>query len=66
MRCAESLPARDTIQTSLGRIWIKKNGDMRVWWPYGARAGELAMSVIQGRARWDPATKGWCVPGKKP
>jgi len=58
---------RETIETSLGQIWLKHydNGDMRVWWPQKARAGELAMTVLEGKARWDPKTHGWYVNAKR-
>ena len=44
---------REIIETSLGPLWIThcSNGYMRVWWPFQARAGELAMSVLDGKAQ---------------
>ena len=55
--------AKETIETSLGSLWIEDlpSGEMRIWWPYGSRAGELAMDVIEGKARWHPKSKGWYV-----
>ncbi|MBB3588999.1 MULTISPECIES: hypothetical protein [unclassified Sphingomonas] len=55
--------AKETIETSLGAIWIEdlSSGEMRIWWPYGSRAGELAIGVLEGKARWHPKSKGWYV-----
>jgi hypothetical protein len=54
---------KETIETSLGKIWVTllENGEMRVWWPHNARVGDAAVDVLRGRARWDPQTFGWYV-----
>jgi hypothetical protein len=59
--------AKETIETSLDSIWIEdlSSGEMRIWWPYGCRAGELAIGVLEGKARWHPKSKGWYVAGAK-
>ncbi len=59
--------AKERVETSAGPVWVEdqqRTGDMRVWWPYGARVGEFAVEVLSGRARWDPSTKGWYVSPK--
>jgi hypothetical protein len=38
---------------------------IRVWWPYRSAAGDLAMTVLQGHARWHPQSRGWYVSAKK-
>jgi hypothetical protein len=55
--------AKETIETSPGSIWIEdvSSGEMRIWWPYVSRAGELAIGVLEGKARWHPKSKGWYV-----
>lgn len=55
--------AKQTIETSLGSIWIEdvSSGEMRIWWPYASRAGELAIGVLEGKARWHAKSKGWYV-----
>ena len=53
--------AKETIETWLGSIWTEKlsSGEMRICLPYGCRAGELAVGVLEGKARWHPKSKSW-------
>ncbi len=55
--------AKQAIETSLGPIWIDdlSSGEMRIWWPYESRVVELAIGVLEGKARWRPRSKGWYV-----
>lgn len=55
--------AKETIETSLGSIWIEdlSSGEMRIGWPYGSRAGEVAVGLLDGKARWHAKSKGWYV-----
>ncbi len=55
--------AKETIETSLGSIWIEalSSGEMRIGRPYGSRAGEVAVGLLEGKARWHPKSKGWYV-----
>jgi hypothetical protein len=54
---------KETIKTSLGPLWIEhiSSGETRIPWPYASRAGELAIGVLEGKARWPPKSKGWYV-----
>ena len=55
--------AKETIKTSLGALWVEdlSSGETRIWCPYGSSAGEQAVSVLEGKARWHPKSKGWYV-----
>jgi len=59
----DAVMAKETLETSLGSIWIEdlSSGEMRICWPYGSRAGELAVGILEGKARWHPKSKGWYV-----
>ncbi len=59
--------AKETITTSLGAFWVEdlSSGETRIGWPYGSRVGELAVGVLEGKARWHPKSKGWYVPAAR-
>jgi hypothetical protein len=62
------MPAGEKVETSLGSIWVQVDGEsgaMRAWWPYRSAVGDLAMTVLQGHARWHPQSRGWYVSAKK-
>ena len=55
--------AKETIKTSVGTLWVEdlSSGETRISWPYGSGAGELAVGLLEGKARWHPKTKSWYV-----
>ncbi len=42
---------RETIETSLGTIWVTflEDGGMRIWWPYGSQVGDFVAETLRGR-----------------
>lgn len=58
------MPAKETINTSYGKVWITHfdNGDVSIWTPPRSRQSDIVAETVNGRAAWKPKYKAWIAP----